>query len=352
LVLVSPLSGVAPERDFSGSWVLDAVASSVGAIPKPVDASLRVVQDDAAIRCTAGSNRWSYELDGRESRVRIGGESRNSIAKWEGVALLINTLVSGPQSYTVMDRWVLSRDRATLTITRQVVRAGGQVEGTLVYRRPDAVPSRAVAAAPPASPAPPSTSPPAPAPQPVLARKPEPALPPDITVPVGTRVLLELVSEVSTKHAKEGDHVYLRTAVPVAANGRVVIPRGSDVNGTITRTKPAGKVAGKGELYIRFDSLILPNGVSRDFRARPSGDEGKVQGNGKSADPRAVMAGAGMGATIGGITRGLPGAGIGGVAGGLAGVLLSRNQDIVLRPGAQVEMVLDRDLVFHPEEIR
>jgi hypothetical protein len=62
--------------------------------------------------------------------------------------------------------------------------------------------------------------------------------------------------------------------------------------------------------------------------------------------------GAGMGATIGAITRGLPGAVVGGGVGALAGVLLSRNQDVVLPRGTHVEMVLDRDLVFHPEELR
>ncbi len=189
-------------------------------------------------------------------------------------------------------------------------------------------------------------------PPPALERRPEPGVPPDITVPRGTRVLLALVSEISTKRAKEGDRVYLRTDAPVAAGGRVVIPRGSDVSGTITRTKPAGRVSGKGELYIRFDSLILPNGVSRDFHARPPGDEGKVEGNGKSADGRTVMEGAGMGATVGAIARGLPGAGIGGAAGALIGVLVSRNQDVVLRQGTHLEMVLDRDLVFHPDELR
>ena len=121
---------------------------------------------------------------------------------------------------------------------------------------------------------------------------------------------------------------------------------------TITHTKKAGHVSGKGELYIRFDSLILPNGVSRDFHARPSGDEGKVEGNGKAADGRTVIEAAGMGATIGAITHGLPGAGVGGAAGALAGVLLSRNQDVVLHPGTHVEMVLDRDLYYTAAELR
>jgi type IV secretion system protein VirB10 len=123
------------------------------------------------------------------------------------------------------------------------------------------------------------------------------------------------------------------------------------VEGVVTKAKAAGKVVGKGELYIRFDSLILPNGVSRDFRARPMGDEGKVEGGGKSADGRTVVEGAGMGATVGAITRGLGGAAVGGAAGALAGVLLSRNQNVVLKAGTHLEMVLDRDLVFRPDEL-
>ncbi len=341
-----------PDHDFSGKWVLDPAASDIRSLGQ-VESSLTVSQSAAAILCSTGPVGWSYALDGAETRKRVGEESWNSVVKWEGAALLVNTLVSGPHDYTVMDRWSLSRDHGTLTITRQVVRAGGETEGRLVFRR-EGEPAPAARPAPPeAAPAMPRASEPGgDMPPPALERRPEPGVPPDITVPRGTRVLLALVSEISTKRAKEGDRVYLRTDAPVAAGGRVVIPRGSDVSGTITRTKPAGRVSGKGELYIRFDSLILPNGVSRDFHARPPGDEGKVEGNGKSADGRTVMEGAGMGATVGAIARGLPGAGIGGAAGALIGVLVSRTQDVVLRQGTHLEMVLDRDLVFHPDELR
>jgi type IV secretion system protein VirB10 len=346
-----------PDRDFSGRWLLDRNASDLVSLSQVLN-SLSVSQGDAGILCSAGPLQWSYALDGSETRKQIGQETRSSIAKWEGAALLINTQVSGPQNYTEMDRWELSRSHNVLTVTRQVVTANGQAEGTLLYRREGTpLPPTQSAVPPSASPgdAPPAgwrpAAPANDAPR-TLTPRPEPGVAPDVTVPSGTRVLLSLIGEVNTKHAKEGDHVYLRTASPVAMNGRVVIPRGSDVQGAITRTKPAGKIQGKGELFIRFDSLILPNGVSRDFRARPPGEEGKVEGNGKSADGRTVMEGAGMGATIGAITRGLPGAGVGGGIGALAGVLLSRNQDIVLRPGTQMEMVLDRDLVFRPDELQ
>jgi hypothetical protein len=338
--LAIPMPAAGPERDFSGKWVLDSSASNVRSLGT-VETSLAVSQSEAGIRCSTGSAQWSYALDGTETRRRSGDESWNSVAKWEGSALLINTLVSGPRDYTVMERWVLSPGRNTLTITRQVVRLNAEAEGTLVFRR-EGSPAVTARFQEPVRDVPPAA----------LARRAEPGVAPDITVPAGTRVLLALVNEISTKRAKDGDRVYLRTDSPVAAGGRVVIPRGSDVAGTITHAKKAGRVSGKGELYIRFDSLILPNGVSRDFHARPPGEEGKVEGNGKAADPRTVMEGAGIGATVGGITRGLPGAGIGGAAGALAGVLLSRNQDVVLHQGTHVEMVLDRDLVFHPDEIR
>ncbi len=357
-----------PDRDFSGKWVLDSAASDVESLGK-TEPNLNISQGGGGILCSSGKAQWSYTLDGSETRKQIGEENRTSVVKWEGTALLINTQVTGPRHYTEMDRWELSRSHNTLTITRQVVNSSGEAEGRLVFRRegaPVAATRPAEPQAAPSGPTPADAAQPAGDPQsppgwrqaapgsegtqPALVTRPA-AGPADITIPTGTRVLLSLINEVNTKYAKDGDRVYLRTATPVAAGGRVVIPRGSDVEGTVTHAKPAGKVVGKGELYIRFDSLILPNGVSRDFRARPPGEEGKVEGHGKSADGRTVIEGAGAGATVGAITRGLGGAAVGGVGGALAGVLLSRNQNVILKQGTHLEMVLDRDLVFHPEEL-
>jgi type IV secretion system protein VirB10 len=175
---------------------------------------------------------------------------------------------------------------------------------------------------------------------------------------------------VDTKHSKEGDRVYLETIYPVAREGRIVIPTGSFVNGTITISKPAGRAKSKGELYIRFDSLTLPNGVTRDFRSRLASAEGKtvdraegkVSGeNDTGHDARTVATGAGMGAGIGGLIGrasgggALKGVGIGGAAGaaaGLAGVMMKKGPDATLRQGTTLEMILDRDLRFNPAEIQ
>lgn len=357
---VTSLPAAAPEQDFSGSWILVYERSNTRNLGAEPESVLTVTQDDARLRCSAaidGDNMsWSYNLGGGESRYRFGREERNSVVKWEGAALLVNTLVSGAQNYTVMDRWRLSADRALLTITRQVVRASGEAEGTLVYRRAGSTPPPLQAPAP---------SPPAanrqPAPALITRPAPAPAAPASeaYVVPAGTHVLLRLLNPLNTKKSQEGDHVYLRTSVPVAANNRIVIPRGSDVAGTIIAAKPA-KGDGKGELYIRFDSITLPNGVTRDLLSRPDGaKEGKLATSGDpGGDARRGAEGGAIGAGVGGLAGAaaghpITGLGVGaaaGVAAGLAGVFHKKPEPI-LPAGTTMELVLDRDLIFTREEI-
>src|SRR5579862_9832902 len=100
----------------------------------------------------------------------------------------------------------------------------------------------------------------------------------DYLVPAGTKVPLSMINSISTKTAAEGERIYLETVFPILSNGRIVIPPGSYVAGTVTEVKRPGRVHGRGELYVRFDSLTLPNGVTRDFRARIGGVDGQTSG--------------------------------------------------------------------------
>jgi hypothetical protein len=150
-----------------------------------------------------------------------------------------------------------------------------------------------------------------------------------------------------------------------------VIPPGSYVAGTITEVQRPGKVKGRGEFHLRFDSLTLPNGTTRDFRARVSGIDGraseeldrkegtiKSEGN-KSGDTRTVAETAAAGASVGALAGGVSGAagmgaGIGAAAGaaaGLMGVLFTRGPEAVLAKGTTLEMVLDRPVQFEPSEL-
>ena len=197
----------------------------------------------------------------------------------------------------------------------------------------------------------------------------EPA--PRYTVDPGTKIPLNLINSISTKNAAEGDRVYLETVFPILSNGKIIIPPGSYVAGTVTQVKRPGRVHGRGELYVRFDSLTLPNGVTRDFRGRIGGldgraneeldkSEGKIKSEGnKAGDLKTVAEGAGIGASVGSIAGATAGhvgmgAGIGAAAGataGLVGVLMSRGPDAILAKGTTIEMVLDRPLEFEQKEV-
>jgi type IV secretion system protein VirB10 len=368
------LSAADRDRDFAGAWLLDEKQSDLRALPVAPGPVLTVTQENSAIRCmeSDGSGQsgasWTYHTDGTATKYQVGAERRSSLTKWEGSALLINTIVTGSQNYAVMDRWKVSRDHNILTIRRQIQRGVAESEGVLVYRNqhPSEIekPSVAVTPATPATPASPSAQPNLPA-----QRLPS-QTPPEVVVPAGTKIPLALVNSLSTKHSGEGDRVYLETSFPVVIDGRIVIPRGSYVAGTVTEVKRPGRIKGKGELFLRFDSLTLPNGSTRDFRARLGGadaesgefdrEEGKIRSEGnKAGDAGTVAKTTGAGAAIGGIAgsaAGHAGMGVGvgaaaGAAAGLAAVLLSRGPDLVLPKGSTFEMVLDRNLRFKDSEL-
>ena len=213
----------------------------------------------------------------------------------------------------------------------------------------------------------------------LAAQTPQPADPPTaasavdaFTLGAGTKVPLSLINSVSTKQSQQGDRVYLETAFPVLAGGRIVIPVGSWVAGTVTEVKKPGRLKARGELYIRFDTLTLPNGVTRELHSRmddmdasATGQldraEGKVKSEGKdtAADIRTVSETTGMGASVGGIAgatagHALTGIGVGtaaGLAGGLIYVLASHGPDAVIAKGSTVEMVLDRAIVFKANDL-
>jgi type IV secretion system protein VirB10 len=203
----------------------------------------------------------------------------------------------------------------------------------------------------------------------VLAQ--EPVVGPETyTVTPGTRIALGLVNSVSTKHSVSGDRIYLETVFPVVLNSHIVIPAGSYVTGTVTGIHKPGRVKGRAEMYVRFDSLTLPNGVTREFRSRlgsidARGDEkldekeGVIKGDSnKAGDARTIAESAAAGASVGviaGSANDTPGTGLGigsaaGAAAGLIGVLLSRGPDAELARGSTVEMVLDRPLLFTAKE--
>src|SRR5580698_159834 len=170
-------------------------------------------------------------------------------------------------------------------------------------------------------------------------------------IPKNTHVLLRMVNSISTRTAQEGAQVYMQTASPISDGGRIIVPVGSYVQGTVLVSKRSGKVAGRAQLAIRLEVLTLPGGKTLKFTPHLSSvddgqttqkvvnDEGLVQQGsnaGKDVERIAILAGtgAGLGAVV---DRSWTGAGIGAGAGsavGLATTLLTRGKEVDLRQGS------------------
>jgi hypothetical protein len=178
-------------------------------------------------------------------------------------------------------------------------------------------------------------------------------------IPQGAHLLLRMENSLSTRTAREGDYVYLRTASPISLDGKIVVPVGSYVQGVVAQAKRSGRVTGRAELAIRLETLTLAQGKVVKFAPHlssvDSGDSGqKVTGNenvveqastrGHDAARIAILAG--TGASLGGIAdRSWKGAGIGAGAGsavGLATALLTRGKEVELRQGSTLDVVFDR----------
>ena len=185
-----------------------------------------------------------------------------------------------------------------------------------------------------------------------------------ITIPAGTRIGVVLENGISTATAKPGDSVYFRTNFPITINNKVIMPVGSYLRGEITESKRPGRVKGKGELRMRLNTLILPNGYTVDLNAEPhstdasqtkTDPEGKMTGpGGKGKDVGTVATTTVTGAGIGAIAGGGKGAGIGAGVGGLAGlaaVLLTRGPEAQLPRGSSMDLVLERDLQLDADQI-
>jgi hypothetical protein len=211
----------------------------------------------------------------------------------------------------------------------------------------------------------PQTDPPTPAARPAPTPAPRAAgNGQTITVLAGTRLGVTLENGISTNSAKPGDSVYFRTSFPVTINNKVVIPVGSYLRGEVTDSKRPGRVKGKGELRIRLNTLILPNGYTVDLNAEPhstdgggtkTDSEGKITGpGGKGKDAETIATTTATGAGIGAIAAGGKGAGIGAGIGGVAGlaaVLLSRGPEAQLPRGSSMDLVLERDLQLEAEQV-
>ena len=114
-------------------------------------------------------------------------------------------------------------------------------------------------------------------------RRPEPVAPPEpqlveLVVPADAVVGLQLETTVSSDRAKVEDAVEARVTRDVRVDGRVAIPAGSLVQGTVTEVVRGGKVRERARLSIRFHTVVVGTGDRLALRTDAITREGSSQG--------------------------------------------------------------------------
>jgi hypothetical protein len=186
----------------------------------------------------------------------------------------------------------------------------------------------------------------------------------DTILPEKTRIILQLNNHLSTSVNSEGDTFTAYVTAPILIGDRIVIPKGSTVNGSISRILRPGRFKGKAVMNLLFQSITITgrgqlpivaslSGVDSQGRAAVK-SEGAVEGESSEGNDIARvlvpgMAGAGIGTLAGGAKGAAIGSGVG-AAIGLASVFASRGKEIDIRRGATLEILLDQPLTIPPEE--
>jgi hypothetical protein len=205
----------------------------------------------------------------------------------------------------------------------------------------------APAAQPTPTPTPPPSRPAAPKPKPPATR-PTPAAPAATatrTAAAGSFLDLAVSDSLSSRVTKVGDRFTASVVSDVKdASGRVVIPAGSTVHGSVTEVKPAPNPSTPGTLTLSLTSVTVGGG-DYPIEARIDSLETVRVGRGVSGgDVAKVGAGAAAGAILGRVLgKNTKGAVIGGVVGGVVGAGVAtqtKDADIVLPKGAHINASL------------
>ena len=177
-------------------------------------------------------------------------------------------------------------------------------------------------------------------------------------VPSGTRVLIRLQDDLSSKDDRAGKPFKARTLQPITTASGAVLPAGADVFGHIDKVQAAGKV-GRARIWLTFDD-IETQGSRRPLVAELIDapgvhsvrvvyeHEGEIQtpSSKRQKEEQAAAQGALVGASAGMNAKDKKDAAIGAAIGAANAFMAEAGlgQEIRLQTGTKLEIILVRPL--------
>ena len=193
---------------------------------------------------------------------------------------------------------------------------------------PPAEQSAATAPVPAAAPAPPPPPPTPPPPQPVTA-----------TIPGGAVVTVRTIDNIDSSTSQAGQIFRASLDAPILVDGRVVVPKGLNVNLKIVTASSAGKFSGASELTVSLDSFTYQG---KTYHLSSSSVQEKGESRGKRSGA-VIGGGAVLGAIIGGLAGGGKGAAIGAGVGAGTGTAVqasTKGKQVRIRPETHLDFTL------------
>jgi hypothetical protein len=187
-----------------------------------------------------------------------------------------------------------------------------------------------------------------------------------VAIPAGTHIMMVLTSPLHTTSASAGSGLYLRTLYPIIQDNKIAIPAGTQIQGTVESSKRPGHFQRTAEFRFQFTTLIFPDnhvasidGALQSIPGSRTTRTHSSNGTLRTVDqPEKVIAPVAAGGVTGAIFGSVEHFGIGKFVGaglgaglGLGGVLLRRGDEINLRSGTHVEMVLQSPLLVEQEQV-
>jgi hypothetical protein len=86
---------------------------------------------------------------------------------------------------------------------------------------------------------------------------PPPPPPKPVVVPAGTVLTIRTGQELSSKTSQVGNAFTGSVSTPITLEGKMVIPAGSTITGTVKNTKKAGRFKGAAVLTLALDSITI-----------------------------------------------------------------------------------------------
>jgi hypothetical protein len=173
--------------------------------------------------------------------------------------------------------------------------------------------------------------------------------PREVTIPAGTSLPIVLDTAVGSDLSRIEEPVHAHVVRPITVHGESVLPAGSVVSGVVIEAARSGRVKGRAQLAVQFDSLAVGSSQDRERYRIHTGTIRRTAEATKRKDALKIGAPAAGGAIIGAIAGGGKGALLGTAVGGGAGtavVLSTRGKEVRLSKGAALTLRLSEPVTI------